>query len=157
MLLYVDDAGVASRSTDGLARMMTALVDMLRAYGLTGPEKKIGTLLIRLPENIDKYIGTSAGNTITSAASASIQHRDTKNIEHRYPSRCRCFHQRSRISSLSRPPPPPRGPSLSISPSLLRLRPPPTPAFPTGAPCLAPHDVSCFVSVYCEYANVRPT
>ena len=39
-MLYADDAGVVSRSQEGLTRMMTLIVEVLGAFGLTVSEKK---------------------------------------------------------------------------------------------------------------------
>ena len=49
-LLYADDAGIVSRSPAGLARMMTVIVEVFGAFGLTVSEKKMETLLMRAPE-----------------------------------------------------------------------------------------------------------
>ncbi|CAB1111644.1 unnamed protein product [Ectocarpus sp. CCAP 1310/34] len=46
-MLYADDAGVVSRSAEGLARMMTIIVDVFGEFGLTVSEKKTETLLMR--------------------------------------------------------------------------------------------------------------
>ena len=48
-MLYADDAAVVSRSADGLARMMTVIVRVFGAFGLTVSEKKTETLLMRAP------------------------------------------------------------------------------------------------------------
>ncbi|CAB1103436.1 unnamed protein product [Ectocarpus sp. CCAP 1310/34] len=45
-MLYADDAGVVSRSAEGLARMMTVIVEVFEKFGLTVSEKKTETLLI---------------------------------------------------------------------------------------------------------------
>ena len=49
-MLYADDAGIVSRSPAGLARMMTVIVEVFGAFGLTVSEKKMETLLMRAPE-----------------------------------------------------------------------------------------------------------
>ena len=49
-MLYADDAGIMFRSPPGLARMMTVIVEVFRAFGLTVSEKKTETLLVRAPE-----------------------------------------------------------------------------------------------------------
>ncbi|CAB1114901.1 unnamed protein product [Ectocarpus sp. CCAP 1310/34] len=46
-MLYADDAGVVSRSAEGLARMMTIIVEVFGEFGLTVSEKKTETLLMR--------------------------------------------------------------------------------------------------------------
>ena len=48
-MLYTDGAGMVSRSAKGLAKMMTMVVEVLAKFGLTLPEKKTETLLMRLP------------------------------------------------------------------------------------------------------------
>ena len=49
-MLHADDAGIMSRSPAGLATMMTVIVEVFGAFGLTVSEKKTETLLIRAPE-----------------------------------------------------------------------------------------------------------
>ena len=49
-MLYTDDAGVVSRSQEGLTRMMTHIVEVFGAFGLTVSEMKAETLLMRAPE-----------------------------------------------------------------------------------------------------------
>ena len=49
-MLYAEDAGIVSRSPAGLARMMTVIVEVFGAFGLTVSEKKTETLLMRTPE-----------------------------------------------------------------------------------------------------------
>ncbi|CAB1104167.1 unnamed protein product [Ectocarpus sp. CCAP 1310/34] len=46
-MLHADDAGVISRSAEGLARMMTIIVEVFGEFGLTVSEKKTETLLMR--------------------------------------------------------------------------------------------------------------
>ena len=48
-MLYADDAGIASKSAEGLANMMTVIVTVFQAAGLTVSEKKTGTMLLRTP------------------------------------------------------------------------------------------------------------
>ena len=40
-MLYADDAGIVSKSAEGLAKMMTVIVTAFEAAGLTESEKKI--------------------------------------------------------------------------------------------------------------------
>ena len=47
-MLYADDAGVVSKSADGLARMMTIIVEVFREFGLTVSERKTETLLMQV-------------------------------------------------------------------------------------------------------------
>ena len=49
-MLYADDAGVVSRSQEGLTRMMTLIVEVFGAFGLTVSEMKAETLLMWAPE-----------------------------------------------------------------------------------------------------------
>ena len=42
-MLYADDAGIVSKSPEGPAKIMTVLVTVFRATGLTVSEKKIET------------------------------------------------------------------------------------------------------------------
>ena len=56
-MLYADDAGVVSRSQEGLTRMMTTIVEVFGALGLTVSEKKTKTLLTRTPEKQPKKGG----------------------------------------------------------------------------------------------------
>ncbi|CAM9955242.1 unnamed protein product [Sphacelaria rigidula] len=48
-MLHADDAAVVSRSPNGLARMMSVIVLVFGAFGLTVSEKKTETLLMRVP------------------------------------------------------------------------------------------------------------
>ena len=57
-MLYADDADVVSRSQEGLRRMMTIIVEVLGAFGLTMSEKKTDTLLMRAPEKQPKKGGS---------------------------------------------------------------------------------------------------
>ena len=45
-MLYADDAGVVSKSADGLARMMTIIVEVFREFGLTVSERKLSLIHI---------------------------------------------------------------------------------------------------------------
>ena len=49
-MLYTDEAGIVSRSPAGQARMMTVIVEVFGAFGLTVSEKKTETLLMRTRE-----------------------------------------------------------------------------------------------------------
>ena len=59
-MLYAGDAGIVSRSPAGLARMMTVIVEVFGAFGLTVSEKKTETLLMRAPEKAQQ-----PGETLT--------------------------------------------------------------------------------------------
>ena len=48
-MLYADDAGVVSRSPQGLERMIATLVDVFGAFDLTVFEKKTETMSLPLP------------------------------------------------------------------------------------------------------------
>ena len=44
-MLYADDAGIVSKSAQGLAKMMTVIVTVFEAAGLTVSEKRTETML----------------------------------------------------------------------------------------------------------------
>ena len=46
-MLYVDDAGIVSKSTEGLAKMMTVMVAVFDAAGLTLYEQKTETMILQ--------------------------------------------------------------------------------------------------------------
>ena len=48
-MLYADDAGIASRSAEGLAKMITVIVTVFEAAGLTVSERKTENMLLRTP------------------------------------------------------------------------------------------------------------
>ena len=48
-MLFADDAGVVSRSAEGLARLMTVVVEVFVEFGLTVSEEKTETLEMKLP------------------------------------------------------------------------------------------------------------
>ena len=50
-ILYADDAGIVSKSAEGLAKMMTVIiVTVFEAAGLTVSDKKTETMLLRTPD-----------------------------------------------------------------------------------------------------------
>lgn len=49
-MLYADDAAAESRSADGLARIMTAAMEVFRAFRLAVSGKKAETLLMHVRE-----------------------------------------------------------------------------------------------------------
>ena len=49
-MLYADDGGIASKSTEGLAKMRTVIVTVFEAAALTVSEKKTETMLPRTPD-----------------------------------------------------------------------------------------------------------
>ena len=49
-MLYADDAGIVSKSAQGLAKMMTVVVTVFEAAGLTVSDKKTETMLLRTPD-----------------------------------------------------------------------------------------------------------
>ena len=67
-MLYADDAGVVSRSQEGLTRMMTLIVKVFGAFGLTVSEKKTETLLRRAPEKQPKKGGSPPPPLVIEAA-----------------------------------------------------------------------------------------
>ena len=48
-MLDADNAGIVSKSAEGLAKMMTVVVTVLEAAGLTVSETKTETMLLRTP------------------------------------------------------------------------------------------------------------
>ena len=48
VMLYADDAGVVSKFADGLARVMTVVVEVFQEFGLTVSGEKTETLLMRV-------------------------------------------------------------------------------------------------------------
>ena len=46
-MLYADDAGVVSKTAEGLAKMMTVIVIVFEAVGLIVSEKETETMLLR--------------------------------------------------------------------------------------------------------------
>ena len=48
-MLYVDDAGIVSKSVEGLAKMMAVIVTVFEAAGLTVSERKTESMLLRTP------------------------------------------------------------------------------------------------------------
>ena len=48
-MLYADDAGIVTKSAEGLAKMMSVIVTVFEAAGLTVSEKKTETMLLRTP------------------------------------------------------------------------------------------------------------
>ncbi|CAM9677313.1 unnamed protein product [Sphacelaria rigidula] len=48
-MLYADNAGIASRSRESLAKMITAVVEVHAAFGLVVAEKKTVTMHMRSP------------------------------------------------------------------------------------------------------------
>ena len=68
-MLYANDAGVVSRSQEGLTRMMTAIiVEVFGEFGLTVSEKKTETLLTRAPEKQPKKGGSPPPPLVIEAA-----------------------------------------------------------------------------------------
>ena len=51
-MLYADDAGIVSKSAEGLAKMMTVIVTVFEGAGLTVSEKKTETMLLRTPNQV---------------------------------------------------------------------------------------------------------
>ena len=46
-MLYTDDAGIVSKSAEGLAKMMTVIVTVFEAAGLTVSEKQTEAMILR--------------------------------------------------------------------------------------------------------------
>ena len=73
-MLYADDAGVVSRSQEGLTRMMTIIVEVFGAFGLTVSEKKTETLLMWAPEKQPKKEGSPPLPLVIEAAGKKYAH-----------------------------------------------------------------------------------
>ena len=67
-MFYADDASVVSRSQEGLARMMTTIVEVFGEFGLTVSVKKTETLLMRAPEKQPKKGGSPPPPLVIEAA-----------------------------------------------------------------------------------------
>ena len=67
-MLYADDAGVVSRSQEGLTRMTTTIVEVFGESGLTVSEKKTETLLMRAPRKQPKKGGPPPPPLVIEAA-----------------------------------------------------------------------------------------
>ena len=67
-MFYADDAGVVSRFQEGLAIMMTTIVEVFGEFGLTVSEKKTETLLMRAPEKQPKKGGSPPPPLVIEAA-----------------------------------------------------------------------------------------
>ena len=50
-MLYVNDAGIVSKSAEGLAKMMTVIATVFEAASLTVSEKKTETMLLPTPDH----------------------------------------------------------------------------------------------------------
>lgn len=54
VMLYADNIGIVSRSPAGIARMVTTIVEVFEAFGLTVSDKKTETLVMRVLEKMRK-------------------------------------------------------------------------------------------------------
>ena len=110
-MLYADDAGFVSRSQEELTRMMTTIVEVFGAFGLTVSEKKTETLLMRVPEKQPKKGGSpppplvieAAGKTYAQTAQfrylSGLVNKDgvlTQEINHRSRAAWACIRRFSR-------------------------------------------------------------
>ena len=59
-MLYVDDVDIVSRSPRSLAKMMTAVVEVCGAYGLTVVETKTETMVMRSPDHVAEDLRVEA-------------------------------------------------------------------------------------------------
>ena len=55
-MLYANDAAIAPGSPASLAKMMTAVVEVCEAYGLTVAERKTETMVMRPPHHAQEYL-----------------------------------------------------------------------------------------------------
>ena len=67
-MLHAVDADVVSRSQEGWTRMITTVVEVFGAFGLTVSEKKTETLLMRAPEKQPKKGGSPPPPLVIEAA-----------------------------------------------------------------------------------------
>ena len=88
-MLYADDAVIVSRSPASLAKMMTAVVEVCGAFGLTVAERKTETMVMRPPHHAQedleivaagqRYAQTEQliylGDTITAEADMTAEMR----------------------------------------------------------------------------------
>ena len=84
-MLYADDAAIVSRSPASLAKMMTAVVEVCGAYGLTVAERKTEAMVMRPQEVLEivaagqRYAQTEQfvylGGTITAEADMTAEIR----------------------------------------------------------------------------------
>ena len=58
-MLYADDAGIVSKSAEGPAKMMTVIVTVFEAAGLTVSDQKTETMLLRTLEIRDRLLHSS--------------------------------------------------------------------------------------------------
>ena len=70
--LYADDAGVVSRSQDGLTRMMTTIVEVFGEFGLAVSEKTTEILLMRARETAEER-GTAATTTCHQSSGGKVR------------------------------------------------------------------------------------
>ena len=94
-MLYADDAGVASRSPECLAKMMTVIVQVCHKFGLTVSEKKTETMCLRTPrvqttvnvkveaagqkyKQTDRFVYLGAVVTENADMNAEIRNRTSK-------------------------------------------------------------------------------
>ena len=117
-MLYADDAGVVSRSQEGLTRMMaTIIVEVFGEFGLTVSEKKTKTLLMRAREKQPKKGGPPPPPLVIEAAGqkyaqtaqfrylGGLVNEDgelTQEINHRSRAASACIRRFSRSSSTGR-------------------------------------------------------
>ena len=92
-MLYADDAGVVSRSAEGLARMMTAVVEPFANLGLAVSEKKTETLLMHPPERPAKG-GLSPPPLVVLGGGAAAHPADRVLVPRRHGQRRRRPHAR---------------------------------------------------------------
>ena len=73
-MLYANDAGVVSRSQEGLTRMMTTIVEVFGGFGLTVSEKRTETLLMWAPKKQPKKGGSPPPPLVIEAAGQKFAH-----------------------------------------------------------------------------------
>ena len=81
-MFYADDAGVVSRCQEGLARMMTTIVEVFTEFGLTVSEKKIETLLMRAGATAEER--GIAATTCHRSSGAKVGQKYAETTQFRY-------------------------------------------------------------------------
>ena len=83
-ILYNNDAGVVSRSVEGLARMMTVVVKVFAEFGQTVSEKKTETLVKRAPGKTAKKGTPTPKHRPPPLVAEAVEPRYTQTKEFRY-------------------------------------------------------------------------
>ena len=96
-MLYADDAGIVSTSAEGLAKMMTVIVTVLEASGLTVSAKKTDTMLLRTRDQTS----TTPSLVIEAAGQRYIDRRPSSYTLAASPTKTPTFGSKSNDGSVS--------------------------------------------------------